>query len=91
MQVNPFDLVMAQLNEAVPPLPERPGLTPALRAAVMRALEKAPTQRWQAAGELEAALRAALGELVGKFVVIHGARSRERASPAYSTGSRQRT
>jgi serine/threonine protein kinase len=63
MQVNPFELVMAQLNEAVPPLPERSGLTPALRAAVMRALEKSPTQRWQTAGELEVALRAALGEM----------------------------
>ena len=54
--------ILARILTAAPrPLEEqRPDLPPALVRAVMRALNKAPADRWATAGEFAAALRAAV-------------------------------
>ena len=60
-----FDLLSAILTKAPPPLSKAvPDLPPAVSAVVMRALEKAPEDRFAGMGDIVGALGAALGGAV---------------------------
>lgn len=52
----PLETVLAHQQEPVPPLTTRPGLSPALAAAVIRALAKAPRDRYSDAAAMRAAI-----------------------------------
>jgi eukaryotic-like serine/threonine-protein kinase len=52
----PLETVLAHQQEPVPPLTTRPGLSPALAAAVIRALAKAPRDRYPDAAAMRAAI-----------------------------------
>lgn len=56
----PISIAIKQINERpVPPSQLRPGITPAVEAVVLRALEKDPARRFQSAEEFIAALEQA--------------------------------
>ncbi|HEY5923169.1 MAG TPA: protein kinase [Kofleriaceae bacterium] len=73
-----FDMLVQHLER--PPTPPRtvmPALAPAIDAAIMRALEKLPAQRYADANEMAAALLAAGGSTIRRegviaFVQAHG-------------------
>ncbi|HML22633.1 MAG TPA: serine/threonine-protein kinase, partial [Aggregatilinea sp.] len=59
----PYSLMYKHLNDLpTPPREIMPGLPPAVEACLMKALEKDPPKRYQSAGELARAFRAAVGE-----------------------------
>jgi serine/threonine protein kinase len=58
----PLGVLMKHIQEPIPALAAvRPDATPALESVMQRALAKTPEERFQSAGELAAAFRAALG------------------------------
>jgi len=61
---NPHQILKRILDGEVPdPLRFRPAMGARLKAILLKAMSKAPADRYQSAGELEAALRAYVGEI----------------------------
>jgi serine/threonine-protein kinase len=87
----PFDgedmaILTAQVLRDPPPLPDH--LPPALNDAVARGLAKNPDDRWQSAGELGAAARAALASAhhaLGPAPVTGAPRNRLPGAPPHNT------
>ncbi|MEO8551031.1 MAG: serine/threonine-protein kinase [Kofleriaceae bacterium] len=74
-----FDMLVQHLERPpTPPRELRPGLAPAIDAAIVKALAKEPVDRYQTAAELATALRAAIGP-IGKVELAAFVESRAPA------------
>ncbi|MBZ5561569.1 MAG: protein kinase [Acidobacteriia bacterium] len=79
-----YDLMVAQLQQApLPPIQVQPGLPPILNDAILVALQKDPTQRFQTAE----AFRTALESVKGGLAATPAASAQPAAIPAFSSGA----